>query len=88
MEGAGYALLRMRLAWIQDPAPSKIILSNPLPSSDWFSKTMPILTIFTNIEKSSIPKDFVEETAKSVAQAAGKTKEVSPEKCQRVQIMY
>ena len=39
---------------------------------------MPILTIFTNVEKSSIPKDFVEETAKSVAQAAGKTKEVSP----------
>ena len=47
---------------------------------------MPILTIFTNVEKSSIPKDFVEETAKSVAQAAGKTKEVSQnnEKCQRV----
>lgn len=50
---------------------------------------MPILTIFTNVEKTSIPKDFVEETAKSVAQAAGKTKEVSPEKCQRVPwIMY
>jgi hypothetical protein len=41
---------------------------------------MPILTIFTNVEKTSIPKDFVEETAKSVAQAAGKTKEVSPRK--------
>ena len=38
---------------------------------------MPILTIFTNLEKSAIPKDFVEEAAKSVAQAAGKTKEVS-----------
>ena len=36
---------------------------------------MPILTIFTNVEKTSIPKDFVEETAKSVAQAAGKTKQ-------------
>lgn len=51
---------------------------------------MPILTIFTNVEKSSIPKDFVEETAKSVAQAAGKTKDVSQnnEKCQRVQSIH
>ena len=37
---------------------------------------MPVLTIFTNLQKSAIPEKFVEEATDSFAQAIGKAKEV------------
>ena len=37
---------------------------------------MPVLTIYTNLGKSSIPEKFTEEAADAFAQAIGKAKEV------------
>ena len=37
---------------------------------------MPVLSIFTNVEKRAIPEKFLEEATEIFAQAIGKPKEV------------